>query len=55
MRRCHDLLTISVNLNNIAILKVKKADYCFIISRIRKSETIKLFQNIDLTEKSGTL
>ena len=55
MRRCHDLLTISVNLNNIAILKVKKADYCFIISRIRKSETIKLFQNIDLTGKSGTL
>ena len=40
-------------LSNIAILNIK--DYCCIITGISKSEAIKLFQNIDLTEKSRTL
>ena len=44
-----------INLSNIAILKIKNTDYHCIISEIRKSEAIKLLQNIDLTEKSGTL
>ena len=44
-----------MNLSNIAILKIKNADYRWIISGISKSEAIKLLQNIDLTEKSGTL
>ena len=44
-----------INLSNIAILKIKNADYHCIISEIRKNEAIKLLQNIDLTEKSGTL
>ena len=58
--RCHDLLMMSMNLSDIAILKIKNASYCCIITGISKSEVIKLFQNIDLktvknTEKSGTL
>ena len=42
-------------LSNICILKIKNADYCCIINRISKFEAIKLLQNIDLTDKSGTL
>ena len=49
--RCHDLLMMSVNLCNIAILKIKNANYCCIISGISKSAVIKLLQNIELTEK----
>ena len=48
---CHDLLIMSINLSNIAILNVKESDYCCIISLISKNETTKLFQNADLTEK----
>ena len=43
----------SLNLNDIAIPKIKGSDYCCIISRISKSEAMKLLQNIDVTEKSG--
>ena len=50
--RCHDLLIMSMNLSDIAILKIENADYHCIISGISKSDTIKLLQNIDLTEKS---
>ena len=42
------------NLNDIAISNIKGSDYCCIISRISKSEAMKLLQNIDMTEKSGT-
>ena len=41
----------SVNLSDIAILNIKKADYGCIISEISKSEAIDLMQNIDLTKK----
>ena len=44
-----------MNLSDIAILNIKSADYHSIINGISKSEAIKLMQNIDLTEKSGTL
>ena len=44
--RCHDLLMTSMNLSNIAILKIKNADYCCIISGINKSEAIELLQSI---------
>ena len=44
-----------MNLSNIFILKIKSADYYCIITGISKSEAINLLQNIDLTEKSGTL
>ena len=53
--RYHDLLMMSMNLSNITILKIKNADYGSIIKGISKSEAIRLLQNIDLTEKSGTL
>ena len=36
-------------------LKIKNADYYPIISEMRRSEATKLLENIDLTEKSGTL
>ena len=53
--RCHDLLMISMNLSYIYILNIKNTDYCCIMKGISKSKAIKLLQNIDLTEKSGTL
>ena len=43
-----------MRLKDIYILNIKNADYC-IISGISKSKGLKLLQNIDLTEKSGTL
>ena len=52
---CHNLLMMSMNVSDIAISNIKFADYCCIISGISKSEIINLMQNIDLTEKSGTL
>ena len=45
----------SMNLSDIAILKLHDADHRCIISRIRKSEAITLMQNVDFSEKSGTL
>ena len=53
--RFHDLLMISMNLSDIAILNIKGSDYHCIISLINKNESINLTQNADLTEKSGTL
>ena len=53
--RCHDLLMISMNLNDIAVLNIKGSDYRCIISLTSKNEAIKLIQSADLTEKSGTL
>ena len=44
-----------MNLSDIAILNIKGCDYRCIINGISKSEAMKLLQNIDLTEKSGTL
>ena len=44
--RCDDLLTMSINVSDIATLNIKGSDYLCVIS---------LMQNADLTEKSGTL
>ena len=52
---CHDLLMMSMNLRDIAVLSIKSADYCCIISRISNMEAINLMQNLNLTEKRGTL
>ena len=52
---CHDLLTMFMNLSDIAMLNIKGSDYRCIISLIRRNEAINLMQNADLTEKSGTL
>ena len=53
--RCHDLLMVSMNLSNIAISKIKNTNYRCTITGISKSEAKQLLQNINLTEKSGTL
>ena len=45
----------SINLNDVTIFNIKGSDYSCIISLISKNEAIKLMQNTDLTEKSGTL
>ena len=52
---CHDLLIMSMNSSNVAILTIKNTDYRCVVTGISKSETIKILQNIDLSEKSGTL
>ena len=45
----------SMNFSDIAILKIKNADYRCIIIGISKSEAIKLLQNISLTGENKTL
>ena len=45
----------SVDLNNIAILKICGSDYCCIISQINKNEAVNLLQKDPLNEKSATL
>ena len=37
--RCHDLLLMSLNLRDIAILNIKGSDYCCIVSLISKINT----------------
>ena len=44
-----------INLSNTAVLNIKGSDNCCIISLISKNEFIILIQNVDLTEKNGTL
>ena len=41
---CHDLLMMSMNYSDIAILNMKGAGYCCIISSINKSEAINLWK-----------
>ena len=53
--RFHDLLIMSMNFSDIAILNIKHSDYDYIISLIRKDDDIKLMENADLTKKSRTL
>ena len=43
--RRHDLLTMSMSLNDIAILNIRGSDYRCIISLISKNEAINLMQN----------
>ena len=51
---CHDLLMMSINLSDTAILNIEDSDYCCIISFISKNEATNLFQNADLNEKNWT-
>ena len=44
-----------MNLSDIAILKMENTGYHCIITRISKTDAINLLQNIDSTEKIGTL
>ena len=48
---CHDILMVSLNLGNIAILNIKSAEYPCIVRRISKSESINVMENANLTEK----
>ena len=50
---CHNVLMMSVNFNDIAILNINNVDYCCIINGFCKSETVSLLQKGDLNEKSG--
>ena len=50
-----DLLMLSVNLSDSAILNIKVSNYHCFIRLINKNEAINLLQNADLTEKSGIL
>ena len=52
---CQDVSLMSKNLSDITILNVWDVHYCYIINEISKNKAIDLLQNIDLTEKSGTL
>ena len=52
---CHDVFMMFMNLSDIAILNISGANYGCIILRISKSKAINLMQNIDLSEKIGTL
>ena len=49
---CHDLLMMSMNLSDIAILNIKGSDYHCIISGISKNKAIKLVQNANLTKRT---
>ena len=51
----HDILMMSVNLNDVAILNIKAADYCGIISGIRQIDAVDVLQNANLTKKRGIL
>ena len=53
--RCHNLLMISMNLSDIAILNIKGSDYHCIISLISKYKVTNPMQNAKWTEKRGTL
>ena len=45
----------SMNLNDIVILNIRGIDYRCIINEISESEAVNLLQNVDLSEKSGSL
>ena len=53
--RCHNLLMISMNLSDIAILNIKGSDYRCIISLTSKYKVTNPMQNAKWTEKRGTL
>ena len=44
-----------INLNDVAILIVKCAEYFCVINGISKSDAVNVFENADLTEKRGIL
>ena len=53
--RCHDLLMISMNLNNIYILNIKNDNYSCIIKEMSKSEAIKLFKTLVSVKKKRNI
>ena len=53
--RSHDLLRMSINLSDIAILNVKGSNYCGIICEIIKNDAMNIMQNAYFTGKSRPL
>ena len=51
----HDLLMMSMNLSDIAILNIKGSNYDCVFSLSSKNKAINLLKNIYLTEKSQTM
>ena len=51
----HEILIVSINLNDIAILNISGADYRCIINGIWKSDAASLQQNANLLEERGVL
>ena len=49
--RYHDVVMLSLNLSDIAILNIQGSDYRCILTGISKNRTINLMQNVNLTEK----
>ena len=47
----HNVLMISINLNDHTVLKINGVDYCGIINGISKSDAMNVLRNADLTEK----
>ena len=48
---CHDILMMSMNLNDIAISNIHGVNYRCIINGISKSEAVNLLQNTNLSKK----
>ena len=46
---------LTINLSDIAILKLKGPNYCCIDSLISKNEALNVLQNADQTRKAGSL
>ena len=53
--RCHDVLMMSINLNNFAVFNIRGVDYRCIINEISKSDAIKLLLNADLAKEKRVL
>ena len=52
---CHDVLTMSVNFNNIAILNINRANLYCSINGDSKSDAVNSLQNANLTKEKGVL
>ena len=50
---CQNVLIMSLNVSDIAILNIHGVDYHFITSEFVKTETINLMQNMDFTLKKA--
>ena len=50
----HDVLKMSIDFDNIAILNIQDADYCYLIFGISKFQTINVLKTADLREKKGS-
>ena len=51
----HDVLMISMNLSDIAIININDVDYCCIINGTSKYEAVNLLQKANLNRKSTAL